>query len=460
MSTKRKQAIYATLQAASTGLTMADLLASHPDIARRTAQRWITGWVKDGRIRALGKARARRYIPAARSEISRATSDLGLSGHASLGAENPEALLHVTGFSQSLTPAGYGLDFLEAYRPNETFYLAAPLRRQLWAMGDTGRTKLAAGTYAGAVLDRLSNDLSWASSRLEGNTYSRLEARELIEQGKAAEDKSRIETQMILNHRAAIELLVENADAAGFNRYTLLNLHGSLSENLLSDPEDEGRLREDDVNPGNGASLSKTMRRKLDEVLDIVLEKAAGVRDPFEQSFFAMTHLTLLRPFVDVNKRTARLIANLPLIRSNLCPLTFMGVLEADYNRAMLGLYETGHVEPLRDLYLLGYELSAREYRTGKRPLSEPDPVRLEYRDAIKQAVQDVVKYRDNDPAARIKRSLAAHFAEVNSIVPVELEAIVVAELERLHEGVLARYGLWPAQYALWRERWQRAGAP
>ncbi|WP_412852451.1 hypothetical protein [Ectothiorhodospira shaposhnikovii] len=64
---------------------------------------------------------------------------------------------------------------------------------------------------------RLLIDLSWASSHLEGNTYTRLDTRELIEHGRIAQGKAAIETQMILNHKAAIEFLIENADTAGMN---------------------------------------------------------------------------------------------------------------------------------------------------------------------------------------------------------------------------------------------------
>ena len=89
-------------------------------------------------------------------------------------------------------------------------------------MGDTGQAKPPAGIYGRAILNRLLIDLSWASSHLEGNTYTRLDTRALIEHGKAA-----VETRMILNHKAAIDLLVTNADAAGFDRYTLLNQQDS-----------------------------------------------------------------------------------------------------------------------------------------------------------------------------------------------------------------------------------------
>ena len=115
--------------------------------------------------------------------------------------------------------------------------------------------------------NRLLIDLSWASSHLEGNTYSRLDTRELIEHGKAARGKAAIETQMILNHKAAIELLVENVDSSEFNRYLLMNLHGLLAENLLPNPADEGRIRQHAVDIGQSVYRPLTSNRSLSGVL-------------------------------------------------------------------------------------------------------------------------------------------------------------------------------------------------
>jgi len=93
---------------------------------------------------------------------------------------------------------GYQPDFLDAYQPNKTGYLSESLRRQLHKMGKTAKVDVPAGTYSRSILNRLLIDLSWASSQLEGNTYSRLDTRELIEHGRVAKGKAAIETQMIL----------------------------------------------------------------------------------------------------------------------------------------------------------------------------------------------------------------------------------------------------------------------
>lgn len=179
---------------------------------------------------------------------------------------------------------------------------------------------------------------------------------------------------MILNHKAAIELLVENDDTVGFNRFTLLNLHSALSENLLPNPADEGRLRQHGVEIGKSVYRPLTVPAQIEEMLDLLLDKANRIEDPVEQSFFVMVHVPYLQPFADVNKRASRLAANLPLIQANLCPLTFLDVPEQAYSRAVLGVYELTRVELLRDLYV--WPMSARRRSISPSSRISPSPTR------------------------------------------------------------------------------------
>lgn len=315
-------------------------------------------------------------------------------------------------------------------------------------MGKTADVDAPAGTYSRAILNRLLIDLSWASSHLEGNTYSRLDTRELFEHGKVAKGKAAFETQMILNHKTAIELLVENIGSAGFNRYTLMNLHSALSENLLPNPSDEGRIRQHAVDIGKSVYRPLSAPHQIDEALDILLDKANQITDPFEQSFFVMVHLPYLQPFADINKRTSRLAANLPLFRANLCPLTFLDVPEHAYTRAILGLYEMTRVELLRDLYVWAYERSTQEYLAIKQDLAEPDPTRLAYRDVIKQTIREVVTQPQEDAFKVVQHAVIALVPEVDRN---NVQALIVEEIRRLHEGVLARYGLRPSEFIAWK---------
>ena len=104
-------------------------------------------------------------------------------------------------------------------------------------------------------------------------------------------------------------------------------------------------------------------------------------------------------------------------------------------------------VELLRDLYVWAYERSTQEYLAIKQELAEPDPTRLAYRELIKQTIREVVQH----PHADTLTTIAQAIAQVPQADRDEVQALVVQELRRLHEGVLARYGLRPSELDAWR---------
>ncbi|KAA0876450.1 Fic family protein [Nitrincola tapanii] len=442
--------LLACIQESPQGVTLAELLTQLPNVARRTAQRQIAKFIDEGLVIAHGEGRARRYfgvdVPL-KADIQTNNRD-AFPSFIPVSADSQDILSYINLPLEARKPVGYQQDFLNSYQPNKTWYLSESLRRQLHKMGKTTDSQEPAGTYSRAILNRLLIDLSWASSHLEGNTYSRLDTRELIEHGKSAQGKAAIETQMILNHKFAIELLVENIDTAEFNHYTLMNIHSALSENLLPNPADEGRIRQHAVDIGKSVYRPLSVPAQIEDALKVVLNKANQIGDAFEQSFFMMVHLPYLQPFADINKRTSRLAANLPLFRANLCPLTFLDVPEQAYSRATLGVYEMARVELLRDLYVWAYERSTQEYLAIKQDLVEPDPLRLTWRDFIKQTIHLIVTSPEQDPYVVIQQVVKAKIPESEQI---DLQALIIEELRRLHEGVLARYGLRPSEFSAWK---------
>ena len=351
-------------------------------------------------------------------------------------------------------PVGYNRVFLDNYRPNETYYLSQSIRDELLSQGQAVSSNEPAGTYARQLANRLLIDLSWNSSRLEGNTYSLLETERLISAGEAASGKDALEAQMILNHKEAIEFLIDSAGEIGFNRYTLLNLHALLSDNLLDDPTASGRLRTIAVGIGQTTFLPLEGPQRIEECFDQVLDTAAAIRDPFEQAFFAMVHLPYLQPFEDVNKRVSRLAANIPLIQRNLCPLSFVDVSQSTYISAMLGIYEINRVELLRDVFVWAYKRSCARYSAVRQSLGDPDPFRLQHRQHITQVVATVVREKMSKPQAI---SHIHRFAQEQIEAPDRERFIEVVEnqLLSLHEGNIARYRLRPSEFQAWREVWK-----
>ncbi|MFQ2639759.1 hypothetical protein [Aeromonas caviae] len=127
---------------------------------------------------------------------------------------------------------------------------------------------------------------------------------------------------------------------------------------------------------------------------------------------------------------------------------TFLDVPEQAYSRATLGVYEMARIELLRDLYVWAYERSTQEYLAIKRDLAEPDPLRLAWRDLIKQTVRGVVTSIQLDPLSTIEQAVSENVPQQERSA---VQALIVEELRRLHEGVLARYGLRPSEFIAWK---------
>ncbi len=409
------------------------------DVPRRTLQRRLAELVAAGRLRAIGRAKQRRYqvaIAEARPEELTASSS---------GQQVRDLVRRP--ISQR-TPVGYITAFLESYRPNLDFYLDAPTRNRLHERGRAPGGERPAGTYARQIMSRLLVDLSWASSRLEGNTYTRLDTQNLIELGRRAPGKDQRETQMILNHKAAIEMLVGNVEEVQFDRYTVCNLHALLSDNLLTDPSAAGRIRKIEVGISGTVYQPLAIPQQLEELFDHLLSKASEIEDPFEQAFFVMVHLPYLQPFEDVNKRVSRLAANIPFIKLNLAPLSFVDVPERDYIEGLLGVYELQRVDLARDVFVWAYERSCQRYTVVRDALPQPDPLRLRNREQLTEVVNSIV--RDDAPIdeARI-RELATPIVASEDLE--EFIAMAISELSNLHEGNLARYRLRLSEFSRWR---------
>lgn len=353
-------------------------------------------------------------------------------------------------------PVGYQRGFLDGYQPGTTYYLPSALRQQLHEMGRTPADKRPAGTYAREILGRLLVDLSWASSKLEGNTYSRLDTRNLIEFGQIAQGKDLVETQMILNHKAAIEMLIEDADEVGFDAFTFKNLHAVLSQDLMRDPQASGRLRRRPVDIAGTTFHPVALPQVIEDCFALLLAKAAAIADPFEQAFFLMVQLPYLQPFEDVNKRVSRIGANLPLIQHNLCPLSFIDVPEHAYIDGTLGVYELNRVELLRDVFVWAYERSCQRYLAITQHMVEPDPLKIKYREALVQAVQTVVRGLQA-PSPPLLATLARQHASCPD--QTAFAQLLASALQQLHEGSVARYRLRRSEYLAWQLRLSEHGA-
>jgi hypothetical protein len=168
-----------------------------------------------------------------------------------------------------------------------------------------------------------------------------------------------------------------------------------------------------------------------------------------------MVHLPYLQPFEDVNKRVSRLAANIPFIRNNLCPLSFIDVPQQAYVDAMLGVYELNRVDLLRDVFVWAYERSCQQYVAVKQNLVPPDIFRLRHRQALVEVIAAIVR---QDESATEQTILSKVPATVPQPEHDHFVQMVLAEFDALHAGNAVRFGIRPLELAAWQSH-HRIGA-
>ncbi|MCI5143882.1 MAG: Fic family protein, partial [Candidatus Electrothrix sp. ATG1] len=155
-----------------------------------------------------------------------------------------------------------------------------------------------------------------------------------------------------------------------------------------------------------------------------------------------------LQPFEDVNKRVSRLGANIPLICNNLCPLSFIDVPEQAYIDGTLGVYEFNQLDLLRDVFTWAYERSCQRYLAITQTMAEPDPLRIQYREALIQAVQSVVRGQKRVSSEDIQQLIDELALEKDKEI---FKSMLIDSLEGLHEGNVARYRLKLSEFQTWK---------
>jgi Fic family protein len=439
--------ILATGQPVQPGALEPELQASRPTINRDLRDLLASGFLEK-----LGDGRSTRYVAtdAAKAALGALPTAARVPVRSALIQWSPASLPLVDALSAPLgtrTPTGYDSSFVGNYIPNQSSLLPPQLATDLFNDGRS-RDQHPAGTYAREVLEQLLIDLSWSSSRLEGNNKSLLDTRALFELGEQAGPFDE-DTVMLLNHKNAIEFMVDAVPTEGITVPVIVDLQARLMRDLLKDSRDIGSIRRRVVNIDGSVYSPSNIPTLLEETLNSIIEKARLIRNPVEAAFFLWVNLAYLQPFADGNKRTSRLAANLSLLLYNCSPLSFLDVEREDYATAMLGVYEQGRVEAAAELFEFIYRRSVQKYSVLRASLAMPDPLRARYRQVLNELMQLIVFHG---------RKLEDAFLEV-PIAAADLAALRVianTELDHLEQYNCARYNL----ARVMTQRWIDAGRP
>lgn len=208
-------------------------------------------------------------------------------------------------------------------------------------------------------LERLGIDLSWKSSQIEGNTYSLLETEQLLKERIEAKGKRKEESMMLLNHKKALEYILDSPNYfLKLDVKKIIEVHSLLVDDL--DVEKDIRKRIIGITGTNYKPLDND--HQIKEAIEVSCNLVNSKENIFEKAFIILILLSYIQAFADGNKRTARIMSNAVLISNNYCPISFRSVNSIDYKKAMLLFYEQNNISAIKKIFIDQYEFAVNTY--------------------------------------------------------------------------------------------------
>ncbi len=208
-------------------------------------------------------------------------------------------------------------------------------------------------------LERFIIELSWKSSKIEGNTYSLLDTERLLRDGIEAEGHSKEEATMILNHKVAFNYILDSLNSyKNPSTNEISNIHSLLTENL----EITSGLRNRLVGITGSIYRPLEMSSQIQEAVTELLMAVNRLEDPFSKALLMLIGIAYIQPFEDGNKRTSRLSANATLLAHQCAPLSYRSVDEISYKESMLVFYEKNSLVSIKEIFIDQYIFACENY--------------------------------------------------------------------------------------------------
>lgn len=208
-------------------------------------------------------------------------------------------------------------------------------------------------------LERLAIDLSWKSSQIEGNTYSLLETERLLKEKVTAEGKTKDDAIMLLNHKEAIDFIIDNPDyISPLTVPGIEDIHSLLVKDLGVDRSI--RKRRAGISGTNYQPLDN--EHQIKEALGDMCNLVNSRENVFEKALLSLVLISYIQPFADGNKRTARIISNAILLGNGYCPVSFRTIDSVEYKKAMLLFYEQNNITAFKRVFINQFEFAVTTY--------------------------------------------------------------------------------------------------
>ncbi len=211
-------------------------------------------------------------------------------------------------------------------------------------------------------LERLSIELSWKSSKIEGNTYSLIDTEILIKDKKEASGHKKEEAIMILNHKKAIDYIIDEKN--NFKEISLGKIR-SIHSLIVDGLGVEKGIRKKPVGIIGTKYIPLDNQHQIREAMEKMVKKINKTENCFSKAVLVISILSYIQPFEDGNKRTARLLGNAILLAYDICPLSYRSIDEAEYKKSMILFYEQDNLRLFKDLFVEQFKFSIKNYFFG-----------------------------------------------------------------------------------------------
>lgn len=320
----------------------------HKGIAKgsyATIKRAISALLENGQIVAEGQRRATRY------QISPANQ---LLGHIDMAAYFEREI------DERDIREGFNFQLINDVLMNVNIFTVDETNR-LQQLQDEFRFNVAHMSPAAysKEMERLAIDLSWKSSQIEGNTYSLLETERLLKDKETAAGKPKDDATMLLNHKEALNFIIENPDyVVPLTIARIEDIHSIL----IKDLEVERNIRQRRVGISGTNYKPLDNEHQIREALEDLCRLINRKENVFEKSLLALVLLSYIQAFNDGNKRTARIISNAILIANQYCPISFRTIDSVEYKKAMLIFYEQNNISVFKEIFIEQFRFAVKTY--------------------------------------------------------------------------------------------------
>ncbi len=208
-------------------------------------------------------------------------------------------------------------------------------------------------------LERFTIELSWKSSKIEGNTYTLLDTEALIKERNEASGHPKQEAIMILNHKAAFETIL--AHKQEFRKLTLSSLT-QLHNVLVKDLSITTGIRAQPVGITGTAHRPPDNSWQIKEALEKTLAMVNQSPFPLEKALLVSALIPYIQPFADGNKRTGRMLTNAILLSHDIFPLSYRSIDETIYKEALILFFEQNSLYHLKKIVVEQYRFALQNY--------------------------------------------------------------------------------------------------